>query len=80
MLARLLVCGALVVWVGAPVTIHYMGERAALATLAVFMVALGGTLVIHEPTGSTRSRRVRLWAVFGAIALMILAVVFPMRI
>ena len=79
MLARVLVCSAVVVWVGAPVTIHCLGERAALATLAIFMVALGGTLVIHEPTCSTRTRRVRLWAVFGAIALMILAVVFPMQ-
>ena len=79
MLARLLVCSAIVVWVGAPVTIHYLGERSALAILAVCMVALGGMLLIHEPTGSTRTRRVRLWAVFGAIALMILAVVFSMQ-
>ena len=79
MLARVLVCSAVVVWVGSPVTIHYLGRRAALAALALFMVALGGTLIIHEPSCSVRTRRMRLCAVFGAIALMILAVAYPLQ-
>ena len=44
---------------------------AMLAGVALSLVALGGTMIIHQPTGSVRTRRLRLAAVFASIALLI---------
>ena len=59
------------IWIVAPVAIQILGRRATLMVLALSMLALGGTLIIHEPSYSPRTRRVRLCVVFGSIGAMI---------
>lgn len=71
MLTRTLTCVALVAWFAAPMGIHLIGSHATLATLALSLVLLGGALIIHEPSYSTRTRRARLVAVFASLAVMI---------
>lgn len=77
-LARMLVGAALMVWVGAPLAERIVGKPATLLILALFLLALGGTLIIHEPSYSPRTRGVRLCAVFGSIATMILLSLSPL--
>ncbi len=78
-LARLLVFGALMVLLGGPLAMGVLGERATLMLLALFLIALGGTLIIHEPGYSPQVRRARLCAVFAAIATMIALTARPLR-
>lgn len=71
-LGRLLISGGLTLLVGAPLAVLFFGPTAALIMLAVSLVALGGTLVIHDPLGSPLSRRIRLGALFVSISAMLL--------
>lgn len=70
-LTRMLVCAALVIWVAAPVAGRLAGKPATLLILGLSLLALGGTLIIHDPSRSPRTQRARLCAVFGSIAAMI---------
>ncbi len=72
-LAGLLACSGFAIWLGAPRVARWMGEPAALVLLALSLLALGGMLIIHEPSYSPATRRVRLWAVFASVGVMILA-------
>ncbi len=69
-LARGLVGGAISVWIVAPLLSRYFGAAAALSILGLSLLALGGTLIIHEPSYSPQTRRVRLAAVFFSIAVI----------
>ncbi len=71
-LGRLLVCAGLTVLVGAPLAVHLFGATAALIMLAVSLVAIGGTLVIHDPAGSPMTRRVRLIVQLVSMGTMLL--------
>jgi hypothetical protein len=71
-LGRLLVCAGLTVLVAAPLAVRLFGPTAALMMLALSFVALGGTLVIHEPLDSRRTRRVRVCGLFLSMATMLL--------
>jgi len=42
-----------------------------LAAVALSMLALGGTIIIHEPAHSSRTRRARLAAILAAIAALV---------
>ncbi len=77
MTARLLVCVALTFWIITPLVIRLIGESATLILLGLSLLALGGTLIIHEPTYSPRTRRARLGAVFGSIGATIVVSSFP---
>ena len=70
-LTRILVCAALVIWVAAPVAKWLTGRPATLLILGLALLALGGTLIIHDPSHSPRTQRARLCAVFGSIVAMI---------
>jgi hypothetical protein len=70
-LGRLLVGSALVIWVGVPLLIRLFTIPATLAVLALSLTALGGALIMHEPTYSPRTRRVRLCGVFACLVAMI---------
>ena len=76
-LGRLLVCAGLTLLVGAPLAVHFFGPTAALIMLAVSLVALGGTLVIHDPVGSPQTRRIRLAALFVSMGTMLLLSLLP---
>lgn len=76
-LARTLVCAGVCVAVVAPLAEHLLGKVASLVMLALSLVALGGILIIHDPLSSTRTRRLRLVAVFGTITAMIVAALAP---
>jgi len=76
-LGRLLVCAGLTILVGAPLAVHLFGATAALVMLAVSLVALGGTLVIHDPVGSPRTRRIHLCALTVSMATMLLLSLLP---
>lgn len=76
-LGRMLVACGLTVWVGAPICARLLGEMATLAVLGLSLLALGGMLITHEPSYSSRTRRVRLCAVFGSIGAMIGLALFP---
>ena len=65
-------CTALVVWIGAPIAQRLIGRLATVVMAALFLLALGGALIIHEPSYSRRTRRVRLGVVFGSIGIMIM--------
>ena len=78
-LARMLVCGALMVWIGVPIAQRLVGGPATLMILALSLLALGGTLIIHEPSQSPRTRRARLCALFALIGVMIVVSLFPPR-
>ncbi len=71
-LARILVCCALTVWVLFPVVRRVLGMQATEVLLALSLMALGGILIIHEPGFSPRTRRLRLCAVFASIGAMLL--------
>ncbi len=70
-LARMLVAGGLSVAIIAPLSLSKLGFPATLAAVGLGLLALGGTLVIHEPRYSPTTRRIRIAAIFGAIGLMI---------
>jgi len=72
MLARLLVCSAVTVIVAAPLATHFVGQPPTLMLLSMSLIAVGGLLVIYEPSYTPRVRRARLGAVFGSVAAMIL--------
>jgi len=76
-LGRLLVCAGLTLLVGAPLAVHFLGSTATLTMLAVSLVALGGTLVIHDPVGSPRARRIRLVALFLSMGTILLLSLVP---
>ncbi len=75
-LARMLVAAGLIAWLGAPALHALIQTSAVVAIVSLSFLAVGGMLIIHEPTYSARTRRVRLCAVFGLIAAMITAVKF----
>jgi hypothetical protein len=70
-LTQVIVYSALSIWLIVPVAQRFLGRPAVMVTLALALVALGGTLIIHDPKYSPRTRRARLLAVFGSIATMI---------
>ncbi len=70
MFARLLVCAALASSVAAPVMKRSLGIAATFTTMALFLLVLGGTLIVHESTYSARSRWIRLAVVFGSVGAM----------
>ena len=70
-LAQTLGCAALAVWIGEPVAEHLVGRLGALVLLGLFLLAMGGALIIHEPDYSPARRRVRLCAVFASIGAMV---------
>ena len=51
----------------APLAQGMVGKPATLVMLALSLLALGGTLIIHEPGFSPRTRRIRLCVVFAVI-------------
>lgn len=75
-LARMLGCAALAAWIVTPALSSLLGGPETLMVLALALIALGGTLIIHEPGYSVRTRRIRLGAVFASIGAMILVVLF----
>ena len=79
MLVRVLVGCAFVVWLCAPAVGHLFSRYTGQAGSALFLLALGGTLIVHEPISSLRTRLIRVGAVFCAIALMICLTLFPLR-
>ena len=70
MLARVLVCAGLVVWVGAPLAEYRLGMPSSMAVAGLLLFAVGGVLIIYEPAYSPRMRQLRLGLVFGAIGMM----------
>lgn len=70
-MTQVIVCSALSIWLIVPVAQRVMGRTAVVVMLALMLLALGGTLIIHEPRFSPRTRRARLLTVFGSIATMI---------
>jgi thiol:disulfide interchange protein len=74
----LVACG-LTVWVVSPVCVQFLGRPATLALIALTLLALGGMLVIHEPSYSRRTRRLRLVAIFGSIGAMTVLSLLPPR-
>ena len=75
-LGNKLFCCALTVWVGVPAALTLVGTEATLIVVAVSLVALGGALIIHEPSYSRRTRRARVVVVFGSIAAMIVGILY----
>ena len=76
-LGRLLVCAGLTLLLGAPLAVHFFGPTATLIMLAVSLIALGGTLVIHDPVGSPQTRRVRLALLFVSMGTVLLLSLLP---
>jgi len=75
-LARSLACAGVTVLVTAPLAIHLFGHPAAMLMLALSLVAVGGTLVIHDAADPRRLRRARLSMVFASLfALIVLSVI-----
>lgn len=72
-LARTVGLAAITVWVAVPVAIKAHGAAVSLAMIALSLVALGGTLIIHEPDYRPGPRRARIAIVFVALALMVVA-------
>ena len=73
LLSRLMLAGAgVVAFVLTPLVLA-VGTYAALVAVSLGLVGVGGALIIHEPTYLRKTRRLRLAAVFGSIALMSLA-------
>ena len=70
-LAHILATSAIILWVGAPLLVMLLGASTTLTALALGLLALGGTLVIHEPDYIRPSRRLRLGAIFLFIGLII---------
>jgi hypothetical protein len=76
-MARMLACAALAVWVAVPLLMRLAGPRATLVLFALVLLALGGLLIIHEPGYSNATRRARLAVVFGAVGSMIVVSSLP---
>ncbi len=72
-LARTLACAAMILWLAAPAAIRLFGSPPTLVLLALLLLALGGLLLIHEPSYSPLKRRARLCVVFAALGVMIAA-------
>ena len=72
-LARTVGLAAIAVWVAVPAAIKAHGAAVSLAMIALSLVALGGTLIIHEPDYRPGPRRARIAIVFVALALMVVA-------
>jgi hypothetical protein len=75
-LTRFFLCIALTVSVTGPLAIHFFGHRATLQMVALSMIALGGTLVIHDPGHVPQVRRRRVAAVFASLGMMLLLTLF----
>ena len=56
-----------------------IGTYAAIAAAALVLVAVGGVLIIHEPSYTGASRHVRVACVFAAVAWMSVALPVPAR-
>jgi len=76
-LGRLLACAGFTLLVGAPLAVRFFGPAAALMMLALSFVALGGTLIIHEPLDCPGTRRIRLWELLISMATMLLLSLLP---
>jgi hypothetical protein len=63
--------------VGVPFAAQVTGESTALMVLALSLLTLGGALILHEPGYATRTKRFRLYAVFGCIGAVLVLLVFP---
>jgi hypothetical protein len=70
-LTRSLVCVGLTIWPIAPAAIVLLGASTALLTSALSFLALGGSLIIHDPAVPA-SRQARLSAIFGCVGAMAL--------
>lgn len=70
-LARSLASAAVMVWLVAPAMVAMLGPVTALTANSLALFAIGGLLIIHEPTYSRRTRRLRLSAIFVAIGFLI---------
>jgi hypothetical protein len=70
--SRSILLAALAVVFGVPLWARHLGYSSAFAFAALGLLALGGALIIHEPSCSPRKRRFRLCGVFSAVACMIL--------
>ncbi len=79
-LTNVLLCAAFAIWVGVPAAGRIISAPAFLSALALTLVCLGGAFVIHEPGGSSRTRRLRLCAVFGSMGAMIATAWFAPRL
>ena len=75
-LTRFFLCNSLTVAVTCPLAIHFFGHRATLQMVALSLIGLGGTLVIHDPGHVPRVRHRRVVAVFASLGLMILFTLF----
>ncbi|UCG15825.1 MAG: hypothetical protein JSV19_11075 [Phycisphaerales bacterium] len=60
-------------------TVVALGTYASIAAAALTLVALGGVLVIHEPTYPRGVRHVRVAAVFAAVGVLAVALPAPAR-
>jgi len=78
-LSRMLACAGLTTGLAAPLAIRGLGPPAALLTLALSLLALGGTLIIHEPDDSPSLRYARLSAIFASVGVMMLLACFMPR-
>lgn len=75
-LTRFFLCIALTVVVTCPLANYFFGHRATLQMVALSLIALGGTLVIHDPGHAPRVRHRRVAAIFASLGLMILLALF----
>ncbi len=75
-MARALVASTLMVWVAVPVAGRTIGWSVAMLAIGLGLLALGGTLVIFEPTYSRRTRRLRLTSMFIAVGLLISLIIW----
>lgn len=75
-MTRFLLCIAGTVAITAPLAVRLFGHRATLQMVALSLVALGGTLVIHDPGHAPQVRHRRLAAVFASLGGMILMALF----
>lgn len=73
-LSGLLIASALTVGITAPASLHFFDRAPTAMMLGLSLLAIGGTLIIHEPTYSRRTRRLRLCAVFAALGGLIVSV------
>lgn len=69
-LTRSLVCCAITIGFTAPLAARFLGIPATLVLVSISLVALAGTLIIHDPVMSMRTRTFRLGAVFLLMGLM----------
>jgi len=71
-LSRFWLCVAITVLITGPAAIYFFGRHATLMMVALSLVALGGTLVIHDTNDSPRRRKERLGVVFACLSGMVL--------